>query len=118
MTKVIEPFALEHLDYNHDTLACTGPACGHYTQVVWEGSTRVGCALTECSGFDGFEAAVNGGTLAVCQYYPPGNWRGEKPYTYGTTASRCSNGAYVLFYIVNSGFPFQLANSSHDYQII
>ncbi|KAI5814713.1 CAP domain-containing protein [Pyronema omphalodes] len=40
---------------------------GHFTQVVWKGTTRVGCAEKACNGF----------RMHVCQYYPPGNWQGQ-----------------------------------------
>ncbi len=39
---------------------------GHFTQVVWKGTERVGCATLECDGLD----------LWVCNYDPPGNVRG------------------------------------------
>lgn len=35
----------EKADYNHETLACSGPACGHYTQVIWRESDKVGCGV-------------------------------------------------------------------------
>ncbi|HMH20305.1 MAG TPA: CAP domain-containing protein [Puia sp.] len=43
---------------------------GHYTQVIWKGTSSVGCAV-----------ASNGKTdFLVCRYSPPGNIEGEKPY--------------------------------------
>jgi pathogenesis-related protein 1 len=39
---------------------------GHFTQVVWKGTERVGCATRECDGLD----------LWICNYDPPGNIRG------------------------------------------
>jgi len=39
---------------------------GHFTQVVWKGTERVGCATLECNGLD----------LWVCNYDPAGNVRG------------------------------------------
>ncbi|OON18695.1 hypothetical protein X801_05448 [Opisthorchis viverrini] len=44
--------------------------------MVWAGSTRLGCGVKHCP--------KNGTTLYVCNYKPPGNYRGQKPYTAGT----------------------------------
>jgi pathogenesis-related protein 1 len=43
---------------------------GHYTQVVWTNTKQVGCAKVEC----------NGEMIVVCNYDPPGNVLGQKPY--------------------------------------
>jgi len=40
---------------------------GHFTQVVWRGTTQVGCATSRCNGMDIF----------VCEYNPAGNWEGQ-----------------------------------------
>jgi len=40
---------------------------GHFTQVVWRGSRRIGCGHSQCNGMD---------TL-VCEYDPAGNWEGQ-----------------------------------------
>lgn len=42
-------------------------ATGHFTQMVWKGTTEVGCATADCSG----------GTFLVCEYSPRGNIIGE-----------------------------------------
>ncbi|KAI9112441.1 hypothetical protein K1719_016638 [Acacia pycnantha] len=57
-------------DYNSNSCAA-GKQCGHYTQVVWKNSVRVGCAKVRCN---------NGGTFIGCNYSPPGNYNGERPY--------------------------------------
>ena len=57
-------------DYNSNTCQ-SGRVCGHYTQVVWRNSVRLGCAKVRCN---------NGSTIISCNYDPPGNWRGQKPY--------------------------------------
>ncbi|KAL0387124.1 UNVERIFIED_CONTAM: Basic form of pathogenesis-related protein 1 [Sesamum radiatum] len=58
--------------YDEGSNSCIGEEmCGHYTQVVWRGSAHVGCAGTKCS---------NGWTFVTCNYDPPGNYVGERPY--------------------------------------
>lgn len=43
---------------------------GHYTQMVWRETTELGCGQSQCDG-----------TLIVaCNYDPPGNVIGHKPY--------------------------------------
>ncbi len=67
----IDSWAGEKSDYNYRKNKCkAGAMCGHYTQVVWATTTMVGCAQIECDGY----------TILVCEYDPPGNWVGEKPY--------------------------------------
>lgn len=68
---VVDAWAGEKADYNYNKNKCKpGKMCGHYTQIVWQTTTKVGCAKIECDGFD----------IWVCNYDPPGNWVGEKPY--------------------------------------
>ncbi len=43
---------------------------GHYTQLVWRGTRDVGCAKVFCSGY----------MIVVCNYNPPGNVLGLRPY--------------------------------------
>lgn len=40
---------------------------GHFTQVVWRGTTKVGCGHSQCKGND----------IWVCNYDPAGNWDGQ-----------------------------------------
>ncbi|KAK9097094.1 hypothetical protein Sjap_022591 [Stephania japonica] len=56
----------QHYDYSSNS--CVG-VCGHYTQVVWASSVRLGCASVTCS---------SGGTFVICNYYPPGNFIGQR----------------------------------------
>lgn len=43
---------------------------GHYTQMVWKNTSKIGCAKAECRG----------SVIVVCNYDPPGNVLGQKPY--------------------------------------
>ncbi|XP_068648392.1 pathogenesis-related protein PR-1-like [Aristolochia californica] len=49
-----------------------GRECGHYTQMIWRTTRRLGCAKVTCSGGKGI--------FMVCNYDPPGNYIGERPY--------------------------------------
>src|SRR4029078_2508279 len=55
-----------------------GPGTGHYTQMVDQRSTEVGCALA--SGPGGEFAQYGGTNVFVCQYNPPGNFNNHPPY--------------------------------------
>ena len=67
--QVVRAWANESRDYDIRTNACTS-MCGHYTQIVWKTTRQVGCAV----------AAARGREVWVCNYDPPGNWVGSKPY--------------------------------------
>lgn len=41
---------------------------GHYTQLIWAGTSQLGCAT----------ATGNGRDILVCRYYPAGNVRGQQ----------------------------------------
>ncbi len=44
--------------------------CGHYTQIVWRGTTTLGCAVARSSFRE----------VWVCEYSPAGNIVGQRPY--------------------------------------
>ncbi|CAB4290240.1 unnamed protein product [Prunus armeniaca] len=71
-TSAVNLWVAEEADYDYDSNSCAdGKVCGHYTQVVWSNSARLGCAKVTCN---------NGGTFIGCNYDPPGNVVGQKPY--------------------------------------
>lgn len=43
---------------------------GHYTQMVWQDTKKMGCGEAVCNGF----------LMVACNYDPPGNYLGKKPY--------------------------------------
>lgn len=62
--------------YNYAAPGFSGDT-GHFTQVVWRGSTQLGCGAAEGP------ATINGtryqARYVVCQYTPPGNVMGQFP---------------------------------------
>lgn len=58
--------------FNYQTHSCDGyEECGHYTQIVWKDSRKLGCARVICD---------DGDTFMTCNYDPPGNYIGQNPY--------------------------------------
>ncbi|XP_004485656.1 pathogenesis-related protein 1B-like [Cicer arietinum] len=70
-TEAVSLWVDEKANYDYNSNSCVGGECLHYTQVVWRDSHRVGCAKVKCD---------NGGTFITCNYSPPGNYIGQKPY--------------------------------------
>jgi len=48
-------------------------SAGHYTQIMWGDSSRLGCGVAQCD--QGFPL-----NYLVCDYATAGNWYGELPY--------------------------------------
>ena len=67
--EVIRVWANESRDYDYKSNRCRD-VCGHYTQIVWRDTKKVGCAV----------ARDNRREIWVCNYDPPGNWVGHRPY--------------------------------------
>lgn len=58
--------------YNRKTNTCMPrQKCGHYTQIIWRDTKKVGCALSNCKGKS---------TYIVCEYDPAGNYEGLSPF--------------------------------------
>jgi pathogenesis-related protein 1 len=68
-SSIVNEWASESRDYSYQTNACSTD-CGHYTQIVWRHTSRVGCAVAR-----GVQREI-----WVCSYDPPGNYRDEWPY--------------------------------------
>ncbi|KAG2238103.1 hypothetical protein Bca52824_092676 [Brassica carinata] len=67
-----EHFLEQQADYDYGSNTCaSGKQCGHYTQIVWKNSVRLGCAKVSCD---------NGQTFITCNYDPQGNFVGQWPY--------------------------------------
>jgi len=95
LTSGVTNWYTEHLDYTFDSNSCSG-VCGHYTQVVWATSTKIGCAYQICGPGFIWDDTFPYQTFLTCQYTPPGNYVGVLPYVAATSnseiASDCSDG--------------------------
>ncbi|MED6198444.1 hypothetical protein PIB30_066318 [Stylosanthes scabra] len=59
-------------NYDEKSNTCIVPdTCLGYTQVVWNTTIHVGCARVKCH---------NGSVMVSCNYDPPGNFKGQRPY--------------------------------------
>ena len=59
-----------------DASSCvSGEMCGHYTQIIWKDTSKVGCAMSKYTTGD-----YENWYLVVCKYKTPGNYTGQKPY--------------------------------------
>lgn len=71
-SEVTDAWGSESSDYSYGTNSCaTGKVCGHYTQIVWRETKEVGCGNAVCDDKT---------QIWVCNYSPPGNYIGQKPY--------------------------------------
>ena len=75
-TSVVQGWASEASSYDYGSDSCLG-VCGHYTQIVWRNTARVGCGVAQC---DDVVGGFGAGFLWVCNYDPPGNYIGQRPY--------------------------------------
>jgi pathogenesis-related protein 1 len=66
---VVSAWAAEAKNYNYRKNTCSG-RCGHYTQIVWRDTKLLGCGV----------ARNRTREVWVCDYEPPGNFVGERPY--------------------------------------
>lgn len=86
--EAVGSWADEAKSYDYAGNDCS-KACGHYTQVVWASSKKLGCGMTKCttnSPFDGFPEWY----FWVCNYDPPGNFNSQRPYCSAGVTSDCA----------------------------
>uniref|UniRef100_A0A667X6V6 Cysteine-rich venom protein-like n=1 Tax=Myripristis murdjan TaxID=586833 RepID=A0A667X6V6_9TELE len=69
-------------NYQYPNGSTNGKAIGHYTQVVWYSSYKVGCGAKLCPGNIYFYG---------CHYYRAGNFRTVAPYKAGPPCASCPN---------------------------
>lgn len=69
--QVVHLWASEKDDYDYPSNTCRpGKVCGHWTQMIWADTRNIGCGMARCGNSE----------IWVCNYDPPGNYIGQKPY--------------------------------------
>lgn len=72
--QAVTSWASELASYDYATNTCEpGKICGHYTQIVWRASLKLGCAVADCPNLQ-YRASL------VCNYGPGGNVANQAPY--------------------------------------
>ncbi|XP_038675842.1 peptidase inhibitor 16-like isoform X2 [Scyliorhinus canicula] len=95
LKEAVKKWYSEFTDYTYETMDCTPQKmCGHYTQVIWANSNKVGCSSHSCDEVKGLE--YKNMSLLVCNYLPPGNVVGQHPYKKGTPCSECPDGTKCI----------------------
>ncbi|KAI4531249.1 hypothetical protein MG293_019107 [Ovis ammon polii] len=104
----MEEWHHEREHYNLSAISCAaGQMCGHYTQVVWAKTERIGCGSHFCEKLQGVEETDI--HLLVCNYEPPGNVKGQRPYQEGTPCSQCPLGYHCKNSLCATKTPLSLA---------
>ena len=67
--QAVQDWAAEARNYDYRSNLCHG-MCGHYTQIVWRDTKEVGCGVARGARRE----------IWVCEYDPPGNLIGKRPY--------------------------------------
>lgn len=66
---MVDRWYAENTDYDYVAgRSANGAPIGHFTQMVWKGSTELGCGVSQCPAL---------GSYLVCQYAPQGNILGQ-----------------------------------------
>jgi len=71
IAQAVQDWKNEESSYNPNN-----PQPSHFTQVVWKGSTQLGCASADC---DGIFPGPGKATYYVCEYEAQGNILGQFP---------------------------------------
>ena len=98
---VVDMWASEKKSYAYGAVgeACTshdGGTVGHYTQLVWAESQKMGCGMATCG---------DAGTVWVCNFFPSGNWMGEAPFCKANVPSDMPTCAGIAPGVGEGGIP-------------
>jgi len=98
---------------------------GHFTQVVWAKSNKVGCGVKKCSPMTVSGGKYPNGALLVCRYLPAGNKAAKKdspnhvtmPFVAGKKGAACS-GTMTTAGLCNAGTkPTRCADKAAPYNL-
>lgn len=71
ISTAINLWAAEKKDYNYENNSCSW-VCGHYTQIVWQNTTKIWCASAK--------STIWYWEWVVCRYSPAWNYIWQSPY--------------------------------------
>ncbi|CAH8581480.1 unnamed protein product [Dicrocoelium dendriticum] len=75
-TEAVRRWFDENVFYNYWTNKCEPKkVCGHYTQIVWAKTRKLGCGIERCP-----KSKMPFKYSVVCNYGPAGNFVGQRPY--------------------------------------
>jgi hypothetical protein len=97
-TAITSGWESEKAYYSISTNLCaSGHQCGHYTQLVWANTGKVGCATPSQN------CPTWGSKLYVCNYAPGGNIVGSFPYIVGSGSNAACSASNTLGVELNQG---------------
>lgn len=68
VNEMVRAWYVEERNYSYGSARSNGRGIiGHFTQMVWAGSRKVGCGVARCGNK----------SYAICQYHPAGNYVGH-----------------------------------------
>ena len=67
VTRAINKWYAEQAEYSYDNPGFS-KSTGHFTQLIWKSSKKLGCGYVSCDGKNGIY-----GKYLVCEYSPAGN---------------------------------------------
>ncbi|XP_030646279.1 glioma pathogenesis-related protein 1b [Chanos chanos] len=111
----VQTWSSESAAYTHKNNSCTR-VCGHFNQLVWAQSYKLGCAVHICSsGIEEFSRSPEG-TIFVCNY-GIGNVRGFPPFIEGPVCSTCAKTCHnrLCNYDWSPGWDASLPSSSTSF---